>query len=358
LSAHRHLLWDQVDQLVARAQRPEDLRAHRLELIGARQWRKTGRNVPGALAEAERAAAVRWLMTGDVLAHARAAYDGPIVLMKGPEIAARYEQPTLRPFADVDLLVDDAAQAQAALVAAGFEEIGEPERFEDIHHLRPLAWRHHAVAVEIHSRPKWPAALEPPPVRSILDAAVPSATGIPGLLAPSPAMHALLVAAHAWATMPLGRLGDLIDTAALAMEAEEEELRSIALAWNLVHVWDATSAAIAATLFDNEATARIPRWARNLREVRERTVLEKHLEHLFADFRVVPRRRAVTSMLGAGVRKLRPAGSEGWRSKARRSVRAVRRARAPLSEHDRDLDAAGLGQNPWAERARVDRVAP
>ena len=50
---------------------------------------------------------------------------------------------------------------------------------------------------------------------SYLSLAVPSATGIDGLLAPSPAAHALLLAAHAWAHHPLGRVGDLIDVAAI-----------------------------------------------------------------------------------------------------------------------------------------------
>lgn len=58
-------------------------------------------------------------------------------------------------------------------------------------------------------------------------------------------------------------------------------------------------------------TASLHGWAGNLAEVRERTVLEKHLEHLFANFWALPFRHALVSMLRTGVRKLRPAGSEG-----------------------------------------------
>ena len=42
-----------------------------------------------------------------------------MVLMKGLEVGAYYPDPGLRPFRDLDLLVDDAERAQQALIEAG-----------------------------------------------------------------------------------------------------------------------------------------------------------------------------------------------------------------------------------------------
>ena len=61
-------------------------------------------------------------------------------------------RPGLRSFGDLDLLTDDAEAAQAALLAAGFQEVFEPEIYEDIHHLRPLWWPGLPLVVELHTR--------------------------------------------------------------------------------------------------------------------------------------------------------------------------------------------------------------
>ena len=52
------------------------------------------------------------------------------MLIKGAEVAVDYPGPRLRRFGDVDLLASDAAAAQAALLAAGFVEVGEAWRYE------------------------------------------------------------------------------------------------------------------------------------------------------------------------------------------------------------------------------------
>ena len=79
-----------------------------------------------------------------------------MILFKGMEVAARYPDPALRVFHDLDILVPDSAAAQARLIAAGFEEVGEPEIYEDIHHLRPLRSPGLPIVVEVHHAPKWP----------------------------------------------------------------------------------------------------------------------------------------------------------------------------------------------------------
>ena len=96
--------------------------------------------VPDALAHDELAAIAATETAAELLSDARAAYDGRMLLTKGYELALRYPERWLRPFSDVDLLVDDSAEAQRALLTAGFIEVGKPSIFEDIHHLRPL-WR-------------------------------------------------------------------------------------------------------------------------------------------------------------------------------------------------------------------------
>src|ERR687892_1288119 len=134
-------LWRRVDELIDRAPTEDDLRSHRLELLGVRRFRTTGREVPLDFVAQERAAALVEMSASLVLRRVREAYDGPTIVLKGPEVAAAYPDPGLRSYGDLDLLVADAAEAHKALLAAGFELVGDPERYVDIHHVRPLAVR-------------------------------------------------------------------------------------------------------------------------------------------------------------------------------------------------------------------------
>ena len=49
-----------------------------------------------------------------LLARVRDAYEGRIILLKGPEVALRYTDPARRGFIDLDLFVEDVALAAAA----------------------------------------------------------------------------------------------------------------------------------------------------------------------------------------------------------------------------------------------------
>src|SRR5712691_3463489 len=155
-------LWDRVDELVDRAQDITDLREHRLELLAARRWRALGRPVPTELVDEERLAAIMTLAAPPLLEKIRASLEGPIVLLKGPEVAARYPSPALRPYGDLDILVPDARAAHEALKRTGFEEVGDPALYVDLHHLRPLWLRPLPLLVEVHAAPKWIVSLEPP----------------------------------------------------------------------------------------------------------------------------------------------------------------------------------------------------
>src|SRR5262249_28719626 len=134
-------LWSRVDALVDRTEDIGDLRIHSLQLIAARRWRGQGRPIPDELAEEETSACIVALAVPVLLRRLHAAYEGPMLLMKGPEVAALYPDPALRPYADVDVLVTDRPAAVRALVAAGFEERYDEAVFGDgFHHSRPLFW--------------------------------------------------------------------------------------------------------------------------------------------------------------------------------------------------------------------------
>ena len=187
-------LWRAVDALVDRAPSVADLQSHQLELFAVRRWRALGRDIPAELLERERRAAIGALSAPLLLDRVLGAYAGELVLLKGPEIAARYPEPALRSFGDVDLLAADAPEAQAALLSAGFEEVGDPEAYRDIHHLRPLRSPGLPLVAEIHSRPKWPDGIQPPPpTRELLAAGVSTGDGPKSL---PPSHHALLLAGH------------------------------------------------------------------------------------------------------------------------------------------------------------------
>jgi hypothetical protein len=332
-------LWAAVDALVARAPSLADVYSHRLELFAARQLRAVGNDVPEDLLARERRAAIAALTAPLLLSRIREAYDGPLLLIKGPEVAARYPDPTLRLFGDVDLLTPDADAAQAALLAAGFVEIGDPQLYIDIHHLRPLELPGLPLVVEVHSRPKWVAGLPAPTLEELLVDAVPTAVGAPGILAPSPVKHALLLAAHSWAHEPLRLLRDVVDFAAVADEADREELQTLAAGWGVSRLWRSTDAAARAVLHGDAQPRSLRLWAQNLGLARERTVLENHLQRWLSDFWVLSPTRALRRWPTIFRDEVLPDRGEPWRRKLSRSALAVRNAHRRRSEHD---DEAGV----------------
>lgn len=117
-------MWAAVDELIARAPGPDALEAHRLHLLAARNLKAAGRPLGERLARARDLAAADVLAAPLVLARARATWDGPLVLIKGPEVACDYPAPGTRPFGDVDLLTDDPASARCS--AAGSTRSATP----------------------------------------------------------------------------------------------------------------------------------------------------------------------------------------------------------------------------------------
>jgi hypothetical protein len=279
------------------------------------------------------------LLAPMILERARAAYDGPMALMKGLEVAALYPDPALRPFHDVDLLVADAAEAHRALISAGFQPVAKPDAYyADLHHLRPLCWPALPLVVEIHKRPEWPTWTAPPATEELLSAAIPASAGVDGLQTLAPSHHALVLAAHSWTEAPLRRALDLVDVAAVSAGQDRDELGRLARRWDIGGVWDAMIAAADALLFEAPTPWAMRLWARDLLYVRDRTVLENHVRRVVSSFWALPPRRALRASAHALVREVRPAPGESRGAKLARARRAIANPFAPLSEHNHALE--------------------
>jgi hypothetical protein len=343
-------IWHAVDSLIDRSPGLHDLRAHGLHLLAARRWRAQGFPLPSELSAEERVAAVVSLMVRPLLERVVPAVDGPILLMKGPEVAHRYPSPHLRSYGDVDLLVADAGAAHRALLAAGFVHVGDPKLYIEIHHERPLVWPGVPLVIELHSRPKWIEWASEPSVAELLEAAVPSAVGVDGVSTLHPAHHALVTAVHSWAHAPLRRLGEIVDVALLADGVDRVELRRQAEQWGISRLWRTTERVADELLAGGQVAWPLRVWARNLFRARERTVLENHLASSLSGFSAQPFGRAVAGMAGQIFDDLRPAAEETWRSKGRRTLRAVGRSSVRLSQHHDELgdDAFKLRRAPRA----------
>ena len=309
------------------------VRVHKLAPLAAWFMHERGEPIPPAFATAERGASVARLAARPLLERIRASCDGPLVLIKGPEVAGRYPGQS-RYFFDVDLLVPDPWETQRALLAAGFVEDGE--FYEDAQHLRPLRWPLLGLKVEIHKHPSWPKRLEPPRPEEILEAALPSACGVEGIDTADPARHALIVAAHAWKEDPLGTMRDLVDVAALAADASEPELDRLADAWGLGKVWRTTRDTAHAVIEGQPLPRAVRVWARHLETLRERTLLESYLRQWLQGFWKLPPRDAWLETRDAVRRQLRPRAGEPRRRKLRRSAYALLHVRRPHSVHDRE----------------------
>jgi hypothetical protein len=350
-------LWSGVDRLIERAPDADALTAHRLHLLAAHQWGRAGREVPAELIEERRNTALLSLISGIVLQKVRDACEGPVVLLKGPEAAAYYPDPSVRPFRDLDLLVPNAIAVQNQLLAAGFELTGEEHLYRDIHHLRPVVWPDLPLLIEVHERPKWVEGIEPPAVEELVAAAVPSATAVAGIEALPPAHHALVLAAHGWAHVPFRRLLDLVDVAAVHVHAEEDEVRALAQAWGLGRLWRSTDAAIEALFYGGATPLSLRTWGRNLLTAQERTVLQSHLGRLISAFWALPPHRALLQTRRAIGQQLSPEPGETWRIKLTRSGRALRHAFSSVTQHDRAVEASGL-QAPSMKEVRDDGSTP
>ncbi len=329
------VLWERVGELADQATRISDLYYHKLELLAASRVRARGEEVPDELRRSELHAAVVGLSARPLMRRVRAATDAHMIVMKGPEAAALWPRARLRPWKDLDLLVEDADAVQAALLAAGFVELEEPELFDDLHHHCPLALPGVPVAIEVHRQPHWPNR-QAPSFAELAEAAVPSVLDIPGVLAPSLAHHTVLMAGHAWSHDSLSRVAFLADVGSMLLEAGDEDVTAVARAWGVSRAWSTTSRAIERLLLAPRRE-RSPIWLRHLHETRERTVFEDHVERLLGPVAAGPVAAAPVVAARALWRTLRPTPGETWSDKLTRSRRAMHHASLRKSEHDEHL---------------------
>lgn len=318
--------------LIDRARTLEDLEHQGLQLLAARRWRELDRPVPDWVVAQERIVAACSLAAPIVLRRIRAAYDGDLLLLKGPEAAASYPDPVLRPYGDLDLLVADAPAAQRALIGAGFEPVGDERRYLNMHHLQPLRLPELPLMVEVHRAPHWPDRLKPPSVADLLEAGVAGRCGVEGILGLPPAQHAILLAAHAWADAPLGNLRQLLDIALVAADAGPTDWGRLAERWGASAFWNATIVAL-----NNLCGARLPPmlrlWARHLGSVRSRTVFEAHLTSWISPLWCLSGPQGLKAAAAAFAADLRPTSGEGWRVKLQRTRVALSNASMSAAEH-------------------------
>lgn len=340
-------LWAGVDRLIDRSPSLADLRAHGLHLLAARRWRRLRLRIPDELAAEEMQAADILAMSRKALAAAREAYEGPLMVFKGPEAAQDYPRPYVRPFGDIDLFAADAEDAHRALVNSGFVPADpNAEYYDGLHHMQPLYLPEAPIVIEIHRRPNWFDWGDPPTVQELFAAAIPSRCGVPGLRAPGFAHHTLLLAGHAWAELPFRRALDLIDVAAAAENSGPREAGLLAQRWGMERMWRITSRAIESLLFDRPAPVSLRIWARNLEEVRDRTVLETHLRRWMSPWWVLPPHRAFAASGRAMAVTLLPSPTDTWDTKAARIRMAIR---------DRTLSSAAHANRIGPEAHRPPR---
>jgi hypothetical protein len=327
-------MWDTLDVLVDRATDSAGLRAHGVHLLAARHWRAEGRPVPCEIVDDETFMAMALLSVPVLLARLRETIDGPIVVLKGPEIAARYPDPALRPFVDLDVLVASAPDAQSALIARGFQSSGASPFYVEHYHRSPLRWPGLPLAIELHDAPGWPVWMHPPRSEELVERAVPSATSVDGIFTLSPDDHAVFLAAHAWNDGPLGRMLNLVDVAVMADGLDGAELAALADRWGMGRVWKTTLAAVDQLVTGHIVDPRsLPIWARHLRLLRQRTVLEAYLVGWLGNLWAPSFPSAARGLIWTGSRSIRPFPGESRTVKLRRLTQTARHLRSPAADY-------------------------
>lgn len=351
-------LWPAVRRLIDQAPALKDLRAHRVQLLAAELWRADGVPVPAALALEELASIQRAAGAMALLRKMREAYDGRLVILKGATVARAYPTPLSRPSVDLDVLVDDPDRAQAALIAAGLTPVGPygDDYYAHLHHLRPLILPDVvAPLVELHRRPNWVPWQTAPQLRDLEAHIVDAEVGVDGLETLAAPAHAVALAAHSWGELPLRRLSDFVDIAAILPASARPDAAAIAAHWDLDRLWETTARVVDQLFGEAPPTTPLMTWGRNLRSARDCTVLEEHLRRWVGPFWAMTPGRA----LGRTAQELMydgtPTPDEGWTKKLNRVREAALNPGRPRSDHREAL--GGDARRPrYTRQAR--RSAP
>jgi Uncharacterised nucleotidyltransferase len=236
-------VWVMIDRLIDEGRTDTWLGDQRLLPLAAERRYHRDMAVSPAQRRAARGVAADQAVAEHLLSEVRAAVRGAVLVLKGPELAACYPRPGLRPFADVDVLVPDVDAAAVELQHAGFDWRTELGSHAGHHHLAPFRWGPLPMPLEVHLRPAWVPWCPSPPWSELAASSEESRTGVGGLQRPDDAHHAVLVAVHAWRSRPYGRLLDLADVWLLAHQAGPERAADVAQRWGVARLWGATWAA-------------------------------------------------------------------------------------------------------------------
>ena len=219
------------------------------------------------------------------------------------------------------------------------------ELYEDIHHLRPLAFEGLPLAVEVHSRPKWVEPLVAPSAAELLEAALPGTTGVRDVLALPPEQHAILLAAHRGRTnrsAGFATSSTLRPSPRAPIGSSSPGRQGVGCRAPLacLHRRSRRGFSEARRVRGRSGSGRRTSIAQRADGVRESPAA------VLSDFWALPPRAAVGRLPQRFGEEFGAAEDEGWRAKLQRTTLAMRNASRRGSEHDREVEA----------RAR-DRVA-
>lgn len=192
-----------------------------------------------------------------------------------------------------------------------------------------------ALAIELHRNPGWLNWQRHPSNADVFARAVPSGTGVDGILAMPPTDRALLLAAHSWRHGPYYSFIHLLDLALARAEVDQGALLPLARAWGLEGVWRRLDRAIDAVYFGEPGwPTGIDRvWSRHLLAMREQTLLEYYAGFWLKGL-VAPDVTSRATAVATDVRFSLTAHPWQTRSgKIRRIGQAARRSLRPHSEH-------------------------
>lgn len=269
-------LWTSLDRVIAASPDAAALRVHGLGPIAAWRMRLRSEEVPSEIERLAYGAAYAAVTAVPLLEKVIGILQEPVLVLKGPEVAALYPERTLRTYGDLDLLVEDLPSAERRLRDAGFSELMPDRKIEGHHHDSPLGMGNLALTVELHRDPGWLSWLTPPSNRELMASAVPSATGVEGALALPVDQQALHLASHAWRHGPFNTLIHLVDIELIRQQSDPGRLDALARRWGLERVWRAECAMIDWYIYGMaETPGALQRfWARHLVRPRERSLME------------------------------------------------------------------------------------
>jgi hypothetical protein len=124
-----------------------------------------------------------------------------------------------------------------------------------------------------------------------------------------------------------------------------------AQSWHIPQIWSASIAASDALLGDAPLPMSVRLWARNLVEVRDRTVSETHIRRFAAPFWALPWPLATAELTRVLIETVLPSPSDSWSTKLGRTRESWRSRNHPSEEH---IDRLGVDarRDPRVRRKR------